>query len=199
MKKTIFFDLGNVLIFFSHQKMCKQIADAYETSPELIYDAYFKNKMSEHYELGHVTSDEVHAHLNRTFDKEVNFLELMQAASNIFEPNLDIIPIVKKLKEQGNRLILLSNTCEAHFNYAYSHFPVLKLFDDFLLSYELKMQKPEPRIFQKALILAHGNPSIYTDDLRENIKAAKKVGLNGVRYTSPRSLETHLTKHGFLE
>lgn len=198
MKQTIFFDLGNVLIFFSHQKMCRQIASAYETSPEMIYDVYFKNKMAEHYELGEVTSDELHAHLNRTFKKEVNFLELMQAASSIFEPNLELFPLVKKLKEQGSRLILLSNTCEAHFNYAYSHFPVLKLFDDFLLSYELKMQKPEPRIFHKALALAHGNPCIYIDDLGENIKAAKKVGLSGIRYTSPGSLEAHLTKRGFL-
>jgi len=198
MKQTIFFDLGNVLIFFSHQKMCRQIASAYETSPELIYDAYFKNKLSELYELGEVTSDELRSHLNRTFNKEVGFLDLMQAASNIFEPNTELYPLVKKLKEQGSRLVLLSNTCEAHFNYAYSHYPVLKLFDDFLLSYELKLQKPDPRIFQKALALAHGNPCIYTDDLGENIKAAKKVGLGGVRYTSPRSLEAHLIKRGFL-
>ena len=27
MKHTIFFDLGNVLIFFDHQKMCRQVAD----------------------------------------------------------------------------------------------------------------------------------------------------------------------------
>lgn len=198
MKQTLFFDLGNVLLFFSHQKMCLQIAKAYETTPEMVYDAFFKNRLSSLYELGEITSDELHSHLNRTFKKEVNFLALMQAASNIFEPNTEIIPIVKKLKEQGTRLILLSNTCEAHFNYAYSHYPVLKLFDEFLLSYELKLQKPDPRIFHKALAHAHGKPCFYTDDLGENIRAAKKVGLKGVRYSDPKSLQRHLTTQGYL-
>jgi hypothetical protein len=36
MKHTIFFDLGNVLIFFDHQKMCRQVAHLSGLEEELV-------------------------------------------------------------------------------------------------------------------------------------------------------------------
>ncbi len=198
MKKTVFFDLGNVLIFFSHKKMCRQVADIFGVSPEIIYDILFKERIADDYENGFLSSEELYHLLCRTLKKEPSFLELFQAASNIFEPNNAIFPIVDRLKKENVHLVLLSNTCEAHFNFAYSHFQILKEFDDFLLSYELKVKKPDPRIFQKALSLASISTSFYTDDLKENIQSAKKVGLDGERYIDSSSLEHHLKSRCFL-
>ncbi len=195
--KTAFFDLGNVLIFFSHEKMCRQLADVLQTSYEKIYDLLFHQHIAKDYELGLIDSEEMYNRLSTSLKRRGDFLTFLQAASNIFEPNEAIYPIIEKLKKNGVRLTLLSNTNEAHFNYAYSHFPILRLFHDRILSYEVNLQKPDPAIFYKALTKA-GSDNFYTDDLLENIQAAKKVGLDSEQFTSTQNLYTQLTGRGFL-
>ncbi len=121
MKKTVFFDLGNVLLFFSHKKMCMQIARVYETSAEIIHDLLFRKKLAERYEEGELDSEMLHAILCKTLKKQVSLIDFLHAASDIFEPNSALFPIVQALKKNHVQLILLSNTCEAHYNFAYSH------------------------------------------------------------------------------
>lgn len=198
--KTAIFDLGNVLIYFSHKKMCEQIAKVYDTSFESIHDLLFKRKVAKDYELGLLSSEGLHRKLSLTLGKEGDFFSLMKAAADIFEANPDMLPIVQKLKKNGTRLILLSNTCEAHYNYAYSHFPIVRLFDERILSFEVKMQKPNPLIFQKVITMAGGKISdcFYTDDIQENITAARKQGLDSELFTHAKTLEEQLLKRGFL-
>jgi len=198
--KTVFFDLGNVLIFFSHQKMCEQIAAVYETSFASIYEILFKKGLAKEYESGFISSEELHMGLSKSLGKQGDFFALMQAASAIFTPNPAIYPLVHRLKKEAVQLILLSNTCEAHFNYAYSHFPILQLFDRYLLSYEVKLRKPAPLIFRKALSLSGSPPAdcFYTDDLQENIRAARKEGIDAEIFTDADSLEKHLTVRNIL-
>lgn len=198
MKKTVFFDLGNVLLFFSHKKMCAQIAHIYGTSAEIVHDLLFRKKLAERYEEGELSSEMLHEILCKTLKKQVSLLEFLHAASDIFEPNSSLFPVVRALKKNQVQLILLSNTCEAHYNFAYSHFPILKLFDGFLLSYELKLKKPDPKIFEKALALSSKEEGFYTDDLRENILSARKVGLDAERFTDTLTLTYHLQSRGFL-
>ena len=102
------------------------------------------------------------------------------------------------LKSQGHRLILLSNTCEVHFNYAYSHFPILRKFDDRILSYEVQMRKPDKAIYQKALFLAQSTPSFYVDDIPEYVASARRVGLNAMSYQNTNELKNELQKRRFL-
>ena len=73
----------------------------------------------------------------------------MIAFADIFTPNTELWPILEKLKAEGSRLVLISNTNECHFDYALSHFAVLKLFDHFILSYEVGACKPSPRSMKK--------------------------------------------------
>jgi putative hydrolase of the HAD superfamily len=99
--------------------------------------------------------------------KKLHFETLMHAVSDIFQPNDPVISIAKLVKDKGHRLFLLSNTCEAHFNFASAQFPFLKLFDGYVLSYEVRARKPEKKIYEKALEIAgcQNKECFYTDDI----------------------------------
>lgn len=198
MQKTIFFDLGNVLIFFDHQKMCRQVAGLCGLEFERVQDLLLQ--YGDAYERGTIDNKKVHEELCRLCAKLVPFDALMHALSDIFEPNLPVIDLAEKLKEKGHRLFLLSNTCEAHFTYASTQFAFLKNFDGFVLSYEVGARKPEKEIYEKALHIAgcEQGECFYIDDVLPYVASAKSMNIDAEQYTTPQVLKEHLNARGML-
>jgi putative hydrolase of the HAD superfamily len=194
---TLFFDLGNVLLFFCHDRMCRQLASFCRVDEESVRRLLFTEGLAPLYERGSIDSRALHARFCALAHRDLSFAGLMRAASDIFEPNLPLFPLIKELKGKGHRLILLSNTCEAHFDFAYLHFPILHLFDAFILSYQVGSLKPEPAIFQAALSQAVG-PNFYVDDIPAHVASAKQCGLDGEPFISYTLLVEHLSSRGYL-
>ena len=203
MRKTVFFDIGNVLLFFSHEKMCHNLAELLELPFEGIWNTFFeKRHFALEFEKGNLSVN----HLFRMLlpphrqAEPLDLHALLFAVANIFQPNQEIFPIVEKLKGKGVQLILLSNTSEPHFNFAYSSYPVFQLFDDKVLSYEENLIKPDKKIFYKALQKAQTPSSecFYIDDLKENILSARRLGIFSHQYKDIPSLEKALIAKNFL-
>ena len=194
MLKTIYFDLGNVLAFFSYPKMFQQMAECTGLSPDVIQKMLFDEKIQEFYESGQIDSTRFYQIFKARSFRLFSLHDLLEAASDIFTPNTALFPIIEQIKEQGLRLVLLSNTTECHFNRIYAHYPILRLFDEHVLSYEARALKPSPLIFLKALSKAKCEPKncFYTDDISEFVVGARKAGLDSELYTGIDSLKNAL-------
>lgn len=200
MKKTVYFDLGNVLFFFDHAKMIKQVASCAQIPLDLAKELLVDEKLQERYERGEIDTPTLFRIFQSKAPKPFNYREFNHAISDIFVPNTDLWPIIEELKKQTIRLILISNTCESHYNWIYSHYPILRCFDDKILSFEVKLLKPDPRIFQKALTLSNCFPHecFYTDDIEDYVNSARSVGLDSEVFTTAKNLITHLKNRLFI-
>ncbi len=198
MKRTIFFDLGNVLIFFSHQKMIQQVAEYSGLDVEQVTDLMVG--YLDPYERGNLDSQTVYREVCNLSKKNLNFEGLMHALGDIFEPNLPVISIAQELKKNGHRLFLLSNTCDVHFSFAYSQFPFLKEFDGYILSYQVGARKPEKKIYEKALEIAGclKEDCFYTDDVLAYIESARSLEIDAEQYKTPNELVQHLNARKLL-
>lgn len=198
MIKTIFFDIGNVLIFFSLPKMFQQLAVCTGLSAQSVETLLFGTDLRERYEKGLITTQELYHRFQKSSPRPFTLPEFTASLSDIFTPNTELWPVVEALKKTGIRLILLSNTSECHFNYIQSHYPILRQFDQKILSYEVGAWKPDPPIYQKALALASCSPEecFYTDDIPEFIAGARKAGLQGEIFTTVPCLKEHLASRG---
>lgn len=196
--KTVFFDLGNVLVFFSYPKMLEQAAQCTGLTREEVEKMLFERNLRDLYETGKIDSSELYSIFQSVSPRLFSFHEFMHALSDIFTPNEELWPMVHHLKKEGIRLVLLSNTSECHFNRIYSDYSICHLFDQLILSYEVGACKPDPFIYQKALEAAKCSPDecFYTDDIPEFIAGANKAGLKGEIYTDPASLRKHLIDRG---
>ena len=85
MKYTIFFDLGNVLIFFDHGQMCRQVANYSGLAESVVQEIMLK--YGDLYERGHVNSRQIYDEICKIAGKSLDFDTLMHAVSNIFSPN----------------------------------------------------------------------------------------------------------------
>jgi len=190
---TIFFDLGNVLIFFDHSKMCRQIAEFCGLGTEVVQSVM--ERYGDLYERGEIDSHTLHNTFCQMAKKQLDFGKLMHAVSDIFAPNSPVITIAHELKRKGHRLFLLSNTCEAHFSHLSLMFPFIRIFDGRVLSYEVRARKPEKKIYEKALAIAgchHGKECFYTDDILPYIESARSMEIDAEQYTTPEQLIRHL-------
>lgn len=189
-----------MIVNFSHDRMCEQVAVLTGLPLNQIKSLMFEQNVGESYALGHITSRQLHQTLCHLSGKQLDFEATMHAIGDIFNLNEEMIPLLQTLKSQGKHLFLLSNTCEAHFEYIKKHYGFLHLFDACILSYEIHLQKPDEKIYYFALKQAktHKENCFYTDDVAEFIASAQAVGIDSHLFTSAKDLQLELKRKGIL-
>jgi putative hydrolase of the HAD superfamily len=92
--------------------------------------------------------------------------------------------LMRTVRKAGFRTCLLSNSW-GHGGYPREVFP--ELFDAWVISSEVRMRKPEERIFRHAAELLGLRPEqcVFIDDMEANIEAAAAIGMVGVLHREP--------------
>lgn len=202
-----YFDLGNVLLSFSHERMCQQMAAVAGVSAELVRHALFETPASGRsiqwrFERGDLNVLAVYDHFCETLGVEPNRDELFAAGRDIFTEIGDSIAIVEQLAAAGRRLGIMSNTNPLDWEFVTSgRYPFLnRAFEQYVLSYEVRSMKPEPGIYESAVALAGVEPGqvFFTDDRLENVEGALAAGLDAVLFTTPEKLREDLQQRGAL-
>ncbi len=198
--KTILFDLGNVLLKFSHERMCEQIAELFESSVEEVKAVLFDQRSMLRFDRGELSAREFQQQLESALGKKSDLPSLQRAAGEIFTPNPGMRELLDELKQRGLRLVLLSNTCVTHINWIRANFDHLELLDDLVLSYEVGAVKPQREIFEVALQKIQCNPHecLYTDDILEYVEAARTYGLNAEQFTTPENFRATLREYSII-
>jgi putative hydrolase of the HAD superfamily len=198
MVKTVYFDLGNVLIFFSHSRMFLQLSSYCGLSIPAIKHLLLDENTLQQYETGKIDTKKVFELFQSASTHPITLDAFRQAFSHIFSPNRDLWPLLKELKQEGIRLILLSNISPCHFEKVSSDYPIFHLFDHKILSYEVGACKPDPLIYKTALEASYCEPAecFYTDDVPEFIEGARRQGLHGEVFIGDEALRKDLIARG---
>ncbi len=107
-----------------------------------------------------------------------------------------VIAIIKALHSSYN-LVLLSDNNEITVNNLKAYrSDMLGLFGKKYFSYELKMLKPDPKLFAFVLedLKLSTSECIFIDDKQDIIDAAKQCGINGILFSSADQLKKELRK-----
>ena len=111
----------------------------------------------------------------------------------VFEESVDIL---KKLKDKNYECYVLSNWSAETFAGMTDDYPFLKLFDGLLISGEDKLMKPDSAIYELAKNRFNLNPeeTIFIDDKRENIEAAKGLDFKTIHLADPKNIEIEINQ-----
>lgn len=200
MIQTFLFDMGNVLVSFCHDRMCRQMGALCGLSGSEVKTRIIDSGLQWEFERGQVTPEEFHCRFEQAVDVTLDQNHLAIAASDIFTLNESIPPILARLKTGGHRLVLLSNTSVWHFDHIQERYDVLQLFDDFVLSYRAGAMKPDPTIFEAALkvIDCHPRDCFYTDDIPAYVEAGRQYGLDAEIFTDAARLIQQMSRRGIV-
>ncbi len=190
--RFIYFDLGNVLVRFSHERACRQMSEVSGVPWERIWEFVFEGDLENQYELGAISGAEFHKHFCDATGTQPPLAELLCASSAIFDIHQPVVAIVENLSAAGIPLGILSNTNESHWQYcATGRFSLIsRAFQVTALSFELKSMKPDPLIYERAAALCGYAPHeiFFVDDREENVAGALSAGYDAVLFSSPTQL-----------
>jgi 2-haloacid dehalogenase len=127
-----------------------------------------------------------HAHLIRAYHE--NWRE---SISGSIEGTVELL---RALKGKGYSLYALSNWSLETYHFIRDEFEFLNLFDEIIISGEVKLIKPEPEIYELCLqkIGKPANQCLFIDDSEPNIITARKFGFDTVHFISPEHLKKEL-------
>jgi 2-haloacid dehalogenase len=115
-------------------------------------------------------------------------------------PIAGTVDLLAELRDREVPLYALSNWSAETFPFAKKRFEFLQWFRTIVLSAEVHLVKPDPRIFQcfceKVALIPE--QTIYIDDLLHNVEAARRIGMYAIRFGDPASLREELVQLGLL-
>ncbi|MHA1914093.1 MAG: HAD family hydrolase [Promethearchaeota archaeon] len=200
--KAIFFDLGGVVIDFDFSNFYNSIiAQSPLNKPQTpIMLEFFRQ--SDIYHQGNMTDDEFY-HLACdllqvcTLDQSAFYSAFNSIISGL---NPEIINLIRNLrKTKKYKLIALSNVNSSHWDYILKKkWDFIDFFDDLILSHEIHLVKPNPKIFEYAIQKAKCKPTqiVFIDDGLNNIRAAQEFGIKGIKFTNEEDLIKELIEFG---
>jgi putative hydrolase of the HAD superfamily len=197
--EVIFFDLGNVILPFNNyqiaEKLCRFSQKEEFREPGKIFSYLFdlENGVINDFDRGKVSPSEFFQSIKEYLGLSIAFEKFIPIWTDIFTENLEVSGIILSLKG-SKRLGLLSNTDPLHFNYIVSTFPIVSVFDKWVLSYEVGFKKPDARIFQRAMEWASVEPEkiLFIDDTKGHVEAAASLGMQGIHFHSSQQLKEEL-------
>lgn len=200
----LYFDLGNVLFTFSHQRACAQIANvaglAYEQVVGFVLGPQERESLLWKFEHGLVSEEQFFHQFCETFEVAPDRQALDFAAADMFSPIDSSFDLVERLHAAGHRLGILSNTNPVHWRFLTDgRFPLLNShFEQYVTSFAAGSMKPDRRIYDQAIHQA-GVPAeeiFFVDDRVENVDGARAVGIDAVRYVGRQQLLCDLHNRG---
>ena len=205
--KNIIFDLGGVILDIDESAVYNELGKMGFDIQQLAHSKEFMDILSK-FDIGVYTA--------ATFRKKVKaYLGLEKMTDQKFDAIwnsmlLDIprerMETIEKVKKHY-KIFLMSNTNEIHYDlyvrdlqlrFGYNEFD--ELFDKAYFSFDIHLEKPDPRFFE--LILDHEGllpeETLFIDDTAKNIEAAKALGLR-TYHIRREELVRNLFENGVLK
>lgn len=197
--RLIVSDFGGVICSYDYRIFSERLARRIGRASEEIHARLFGDSLQLSFEQGRISGLAYHRTAMQRLGADVPYAEFFPMYGNIFAEILLTCALLERLQRRYP-LYLLSDTNEIHFGYVLHTVGVLRHFREFVVSYQLGLLKPDPRIYREVLHRS-GLPAaacVFIDDRPGNIDGAVRVGMHGILFESPAQCTAALAALGVV-
>ncbi|PHI19654.1 HAD family hydrolase [Lewinellaceae bacterium SD302] len=199
---TIIFDLGNVLIGWNPRNLYNKVFATPEEADWFVSNIVTLD-WNEEQDKGRLAAEATESLVAEYPKWEAEIRMYYDRFHEHFSgPIQGSVEILKALEASGDyRLLALTNWSAEYFPWARENFSFLDIFEHITVSGEIKMKKPEPRIYEhirQAYDLDDFSGCLFIDDSERNVVAARAAGLESIRFVGAEALREELTARGIL-
>jgi 2-haloacid dehalogenase len=196
------FDLGGVLIDWNPRHLYRKLFNGDDAAMEHFLATVCTSSWNAQQDAGRPFA-EACASLKLEHPDHAHLIDawIQRQPEMIMGPIHGTVNILAELRARKVPLYALSNWSAETFPLSLKRFDFLHWFQGILLSGEVRLLKPDPRIFQLFFETHSIDPAdtVYIDDLKPNVEAAVALGMHGIVFTDPPALRNELVKLGLLE
>ena len=182
MIKTVIFDIGNVLTDFAWREMYVEKGLSGETF-ERVANATVQGPYWCELDRGVMSFDEVvEKFISLDSEMEDEIRRVLADTHGIVTGRCYAVPWVIELKRRGLKVYVLSNFSEKIWKDCREALEFYEYTDGGIISYKEHLIKPNAEIYS-LLLKRYGlnaDECVFIDDLKENIEAAKALGIHGI-------------------
>ena len=194
------FDLGGVLIDWNPRHLYRKLFE-HEADMEHFLENICTTEWNQQQDAGRSFAQACAAlKLEHPSNAEMIDAWFERFDEMIAGPITGTVDILSELREREVSIYALSNWSAETFPFAQRRFEFLQWFRAIFLSAEVRLFKPDPRIFKRFCETFALRPEqiVYIDDLQHNVEAARRIGMHGIRFSDPASLREELVQFGLL-
>jgi 2-haloacid dehalogenase len=195
------FDLGGVLIDWNPRYLYRKLFDGDDQAMEHFLANICTSQWNVQQDAGR-TLAEACTLLKRDHPGHAKFIDAWRERYEemLAGPIHGTVDLLAELREHRIPIYALSNWSVETFPAAQKRFDFLQWFDGILLSGNVRLIKPDPRIFRLFFETHAVEPSqaVYIDDLQPNVDTATALGMHGIRFTDPVALRRELMRVGLI-
>ena len=182
-------DMGGVVLHIDHEQAVSRFEEIGVADARDYLNPYHQQGLFGQLEGGQVTAEEFVTELSRLVGKPLTHEQCLYAwlgyLKEIPQCNLDTI---RRLREKGFRVCLLSNTNPFFFEWAESGafdnhgHPIRDYFDALYVSFRCKLMKPSREIYEHVLRSEGIRPEqlLFIDDSERNTEMAAALGIQTI-------------------
>jgi len=178
------FDMGNVIIDIDFKRVLGVWSHLSGTPLAMLTERFSMGEAFQKHERGEISDEQFAADLCDEMGIALSFEQFSAGWHAVFVGlRPEVITLFQKLREEGHRVVVLSNTNRLHLDFWPHHYPEIEANTDAMyLSQNLGMRKPEPEIFRHVLDTGGftADQAVFFDDVAENIEAARQAGIQAV-------------------
>lgn len=182
--RAVILDFGGVLINQVDDRPRLALAEQLGVPPAFIDKLVFYSETAQRASKGEITVsmhwEAVRQTLGISSEGMPAFLEKYWSADEV---NWELLEYIKGLRPRY-KIGLLSNAWDDLRQTMHQRWDIDGLFDEMIISAEVKLVKPDPRIFQLAVERLKVQPgeAVFVDDVIDNVEAARREGMLAIQY-----------------
>ncbi|HCR3984666.1 TPA: glucose-1-phosphatase [Kluyvera ascorbata] len=192
------FDLGNVIVDIDFNRVLGTWSDLARVPLAQLKQRFTMGEAFHQHERGEISDEAFAKAMCHDLELPLSYEQFAHGWQAVFVAlRPEVIDIMKTLREQGHRVVVLSNTNALHTTFWPDEYPqIYAAADHVYLSQEMGMRKPEARIYQRVLELEgfSAADAVFFDDNADNIEGASRLGITSVLVTGRETLPDYFTK-----
>ena len=193
--RGLIWDMGGVLVRNMDPTIRGRLAEPYGMTYRDLEDLFFGNEMAYKASIGQASEADSWEFVRRKLNlRPADMPAFIAAFWSCDRFDEDLYAFTMALKPRV-KVGLLSNAyaeTRASLQQRFPHF--YDMFDVTIFSAEVKMVKPDPRIYQLALEELGVLPqdAVFVDDFIENVEAARALGLDGIHFRDSQQARSEI-------
>lgn len=198
---TIVFDLGGVLIDWDPRYLYRSVFEGDETAMDDFLSRVVTPEWNAAQDAGRPWAEAIEtlaAQHPEHRERIAMFWERWpETLGGAIEPT---VAVLDELRATDVRLLALTNWSAETFPLARPSYPFLEWFDGIVVSGEVRIAKPDPRIFAHLVDRFSLDPAVtvFIDDSEPNVRAAAAAGLIAIHFRDADTLRRRLVELGVL-
>jgi putative hydrolase of the HAD superfamily len=193
--KAVIFDMAGVLLLTVKGNFNSLLAERLGARLEDV-TRVMNDEVNDRWDLGEISDEEFYTHLLTELKQPIEKKSILACFMiDDFYIDLQMLDFIHELHQTYQTALLTNFPAHLH-DFMRTQWKTSGAFDHVIASCDVKLLKPDPRMYQAALDILGCQPSeaIFVDDREVNVKGAEAVGIRSVHYLERQQGITEIKK-----